>query len=287
MVLSVYRLTLLKGFLRKFSRVGECTICYETARLYSLHQEGNLHGICRTCIGSYNKTVCHMCRSPIPAEILNHWNIQNQEENDILLEEIDAYLTAIRARYDEFFQTCFIEPMNNILANENAYTLSNLQILLANARRIVEEGSYSTQNLTMAYEVIKLIEAGQSQEYFLTYEFFCSLLNRIRNYGPLDSAHTMVIPTRMPGVDVRIIDHQDFYAELDDVALSIFQIKHILSRLLETPDISYENFVDKTKLIDFWASKLVGKVPVQTQFLSGTGGNVVTLSELLDKKYNY
>ena len=214
------------------------------------------------------------------------WNIQNQEENDIMLEEIDAYLTAMRARYDEFFQTGFVEPMNNILASEDAYTLSNLQILLANARRIVQEGSYSTENLTMAWEVIKLIEAGQSQEYCLTYEFFCSLLNRIRNYGPLDSVHTMVIPTRMPGIDVRIIDHQDFYAELDDVALSMLQIKRILLQLSESPEISYEIFVDKTKLIDFWASKLVGKVPSETQFLTGTD-NVVTLACLLNREYNF
>lgn len=60
--MSMYRLTLLKGFLRRASRVAECTICYETSRLYPLHDKEYRHGLCRECKTSYTKNRCHICR---------------------------------------------------------------------------------------------------------------------------------------------------------------------------------------------------------------------------------
>jgi hypothetical protein len=62
MSISIYRLALLKGFLRRASRVGECTICYDTSRLYALHGKEYRHGLCKECKTSYTKNQCHICR---------------------------------------------------------------------------------------------------------------------------------------------------------------------------------------------------------------------------------
>lgn len=62
MVMSIYRLVVLRNFIRS---CGKCTICYETASLQALHDRDYRHGICRTCKASYNKNECHMCRKSL------------------------------------------------------------------------------------------------------------------------------------------------------------------------------------------------------------------------------
>lgn len=103
MHLSIHRITLLKGFLKKFSRVNDCTICYETRRLYSLHSSSYLHGVCRECLGLYNQAKCHICRAPIPQDILLRWNIQAKQEI---------------VNWNQEIETRIIEPLNRGIVNE-------------------------------------------------------------------------------------------------------------------------------------------------------------------------
>ncbi len=375
MVLSVYRIALLKGFLRKFSRVGECTICYDRAYLHSLHQEGNLHGICRTCIDSYNKTVCHICRAPIPEEILTRWNIQeepwrpdpedwipaDQTEVDLLVERIrqateelrridqeeqeelaaeqaaediqlifgpmtddsdddsddeeEHYLLRIddsddedsisaedadsdsddevqlretRAHCESLFYKSIVEPMNSIVETSDTYTTPNLQLILANARRIMHDFNYvaSRKHLTIVHEVTELIEATKKHRF--THEHFCSLWNRIQNYGPLDSAgeRTISFPGRPRDEDATIINHPGFYQELAVVGNAVSQIEWLLLDLEDCPKTSVRKLNRIIGDIDYEASKLEGKLSDSYVFFNAYNENL-TLSMLLNREYNF
>jgi hypothetical protein len=223
-----------------------------------------------------------MCRSPIPEEILIRWNIQEEPPQWIPLSS--TQMDEIHTHYESLFHERITEAMNSILETPDTYTTSNLQVILANARRIVQEDSYSTEKLTMAWEVIQLIEATKKHRF--THEHFSSLWNRIQNYGPLDSAgeRTISFMGRPHDEDVTIINHPGFYQELAVVENAVAQIEWLFIDLEGCAKSSVRKLNRIIGDIDYQASKLVGKLSDSYVFLNGCNENL-TLSMLLNKRY--
>ena len=309
---TIYHLTLLRGFLRRVFRVGECSICYDSAPLYSLHSnETNLHGMCRSCMGFYNQTVCHMCRNPVPEEVLLRWRGIRIEEDDsddsdddsdddyvpepynlsAVMEEYEdsdeedvpdllAQLEAIR---EEMLQITIIQDMNSLVENWNTATFTDLSRIVNRANGVLQSTSsdfLSTENLTMVYEVVKLLEVAK--KYDFTQEYVSSLWNRIQNHGTLETRSEMIYACRP--VSLTLINHIDFHGELADIPFAISEIEYLLMKLEESPGMSYERFRRIADQIDHEVSKLDGKILDTYSFDTDTGN--VTLSVLVSKEYN-
>lgn len=283
MVLSIYHLALLKGFLRRAFRVGECTICYESAPLYSFHKGENIHGICRECISSYNKTMCHMCRSPIPKEILTQWNIQEPsfDEEDYLQGMLTADQSNTEASVT-FFQVRVVQAMDSLIEGWDTHTLNDIDAVLEDSETTLYNVDYLTEEqLTVAYEANKLMKAHK--KYGFTFEYFSSLWNRIKNdEHPDEERHIMTLINSGSSVDV--VNHPDFHREFIDIAFRIQEIQFLLYEIEEDPEISHKRFTKLADKIEYNVSCIKDKISENFKF--STDNNVVLLYMLINKEYN-
>lgn len=282
MVLSIYHLTILKGFVRKTFNIAECTICYESAPLYSFHKGENIHGICRECIGSYNKTVCHMCRSPIPKEILNQWDIQETSSFDE--DYLQGMLTADQSNTEAsvtFFQVRVVQAMDSLVEGWDTHTSNDIDAVLEDSETTLYNVDYLTEEqLTVAYEANKLMKAHK--KYGFTFEYFSTKWNRIKNDEHPDEEHHIMTLIN-GGVSIDVVNHPDFHREFIDIAFRAEQIQSLLYEMEEDPEISYKRFTKLVKEIEYNVSCIKDKISENYSF--STDNNVVTLYMLVRKDY--
>jgi hypothetical protein len=286
MVLSIYNITLLKGFVRKTFNIGECTICYESASLFSLHKGENIHGICRECIGSYNKTVCHMCRNPIPEEILTRWNIQEEILNQWDIQDyLQGMLTAEQSNTEAsvtFFQVRVVQAMDSLLEGWDTHTSNDIDAVLEDSETTLYNVDYLTEEqLTVAYEVSKLTKAHK--KYGFTFEYCSTLWNRIKNdEHPEEEYHIMTLIN--DGTSIDVVNHHDFHREFIDIEFRIQEIQSLLYDIEEEPEMSFKKFTRLVKEIEYNVSFIKDKISENYSF--STDNHVVSLYMLINKEYN-
>lgn len=102
MSLSIYKIVVLKSFLRKIAHIGECTICYETERLFALHDDDYRHGVCMSCKQNYKASSCHVCRAKLSNFGFNTLSIVTDSENllDFIMDLSDDSSTVDLIRQD-------------------------------------------------------------------------------------------------------------------------------------------------------------------------------------------
>ena len=311
MVLSIYHITLLKGFLRKTFNIAECTICYESTPLYSFHKGENIHGICRECIGSYNKTVCHMCRTPIPEEILTQWSIweavdalqvwnddSDSDESPAFeegyievstggrdfqgwLEDASASSRIMLTHSYLNFQERIVQAMDDLFLQWNTLLLDDFTVIFEDAEYALYNDVYLSYNAAgMAYAVCELIKAHE--KYGFSLDYFSSFWERIKNEDYTEQTRSMTIIH--DGRSITIEHYFNLRYDFLHIEYKINKIESLLYDIEEEPDMSFEKFTRNINEIDYNVSCIKDKISENYSF--STDDNVVTLYMLINKEYN-